>query len=73
MATISKISAEELRLARKGGFRRKKPKKPKMNSSLHTFENWVARYNAWCKDAKHKASEYKKAQKLKDQIRNTRT
>jgi len=73
MATIMTISAAELKAARKGGFKRKKPKKPKQSASLHVMENWVVRYNAWCKDAKHKASEHKKAQKLKDQIRNART
>jgi len=70
---ISKITADELRLARKGGFGRKKPKKPKQSSTLNTLENWVVRYNAWVKDAKAKAAEYKKAKTLKDAIRNART
>lgn len=71
--TISSISAAELSEARKGGFKRKKPKKPKQSASLASMENWIIRYNAWIKDAKAKASDYKKAKKLKDQIRNART
>jgi hypothetical protein len=72
MATISSISTEELRLARKGGFKNKKPKKPNGKASLSTLQNWVTRYNQWVKDAKKRASEYKTAQKLKDSIRNHR-
>lgn len=68
--TISKISRDELRLARKGGFKRKKPKKPKQSASLSAMESWISRYNSWVKDAKSKASDYKKAQKVKDQIKN---
>jgi hypothetical protein len=70
MASILKISNEELRLARKGGFRRKKPKKPAGKASLNVLQGWVTRNNEWVKDAKKRASDFKSAQKLKDAIRN---
>ncbi len=72
MATIKKISHDELRLARKGKFKRKKPKKPKANATLTTYKNWVARYNAWVDDAKRAAKEYKELEKLKTQVRSHR-
>lgn len=71
MASILKISPDDLRTARKGGFRKKKPKKPSAKASLSTLQNWVSRNNSWVKEAKQRASEYKKAQKLKDAIRNS--
>ncbi len=72
MASIMSISAEELRLARKGKFKRKKPKKPKAGAGLATYENWISRYNQWCKDAKHAASDYKKKEKIREQVRGHR-
>ena len=70
MASILNINTEELRLARKGGFRRKKPKKPSGKASLGVLQSWVSRHNDWVKEAKKRASDHKTAQKLKDQIRN---
>lgn len=70
MASILKISTEELRKARKGGFKKKKPKKPKSSASLTTFENWISRNNDFVKEAKQRAKDYEKKEKLKKQIRN---
>ena len=79
MAAIKKLSAEELRKARKSGFKRKKPKKPKASASLTVLENWVSRYNQWVDDAKakikqaaEKEREKKKREDLKAKIRNVR-
>lgn len=69
MATLSKISTEDLRKARKAGFKKKAPKKPKQSASLATMESYVSRYNQWCKDARQKVADGKKRETLKKQIR----
>jgi len=71
MATINKVNAEELRLARKNKFRKKAPKKPKSSSSLHVFENYVRKYNEWCKEVKQRASDERKLEKIKSSVRNS--
>lgn len=69
MASLMKLSAEQLRLARKAGFKRKAPKKPKQSASLATMEGYVARHNQWVKDAKSRIAGEKRREKLKKQIR----
>lgn len=49
---LAKVSAEEIRKARKSGFKRKAPKKPKRSASVTTLENYVARHNEWAKALK---------------------
>lgn len=71
MASILKISNEDIRKARKAGFKRKKPSKPKAKTEL-ALENWIARYNNWVKDAKSKISDGKKLDALKKQVRDAR-
>lgn len=66
---LAKLSAEQLRLARKAGFKKKAPKKPKQSASLSTMESYVSRYNDWCKQARQKISDGKKRENLKKQIR----
>lgn len=79
MAAIKTITPDQLRKAKKAGFKKKKPKKPKASASLTVLENWVSRYNAWIDDAKNKIKEADrkekekaKREKLKNQIRNVR-
>lgn len=69
MASIKKISDATLKDARKGGFKRKKPKKPKQSASYTTLVNWIDRWNNWCRDAEMKAKEYRQREKLIGQIR----
>ena len=66
--SLSKISNEELRKARKAGFKRKKPKMPKKSASYASLEGYVGRYNEWVKLAKEKSSEVSKKETLKKQI-----
>jgi hypothetical protein len=54
MAAIKKISAADLAAARKAGFKRKKPKKPRAGASLLALENFVSKYNAWIDQAREK-------------------
>jgi len=60
MAAIAKFTRDQLKNARKAGFRRKKPNKPKAGASLNSLEAWVLRYNDWVKDMKEKDREHKK-------------
>jgi len=57
MATLAKITPADLSAARKAGFKKKRPKKPRASASLTTLENYVVRYNQWVKDARAKVSE----------------
>lgn len=66
---LSKLSAEDLRKARKAGFKKKAPKKPKQSASLATMEGYVARHNDWVKQARQKVADGKKREALKKQIR----
>ena len=69
--TPIKVSPEEIRLARKAGFRKKKPKKPKMSASTHVKERWItSRWNPWAKEVKSKAAEGRKKEKLDNAIRS---
>jgi len=69
MAALSKISKEDIRQARKGGFKRKAPSKPRGKKTTANIESYIVRYNQWVKDAKTKISEHKKLEALKKQIR----
>jgi hypothetical protein len=60
MATLAKLTSEQLREARKAGFKRKAPKKPKRGATLASMEAYVARHNEFVKEAKHAVSAYKK-------------
>lgn len=76
MATLkSKPTSDQLRLARKGGFKGKRPKKPKAGATLNAMENWVSRYNDWVskvhggiKNIKEKEKSKSKRETLKRQI-----
>lgn len=52
MATLIKVSSEEIRKARKAGFKRKAPKKPKKSASVSVLENYISRHNEWAKELK---------------------
>lgn len=78
MASIKKISAAELSKARRAGFKRKKPKKPKTSAPLSSWEAYVDRYNRWVDDARSKVKEKaskesakSKKKKLIEQIRKS--
>ncbi|MCI4667443.1 MAG: hypothetical protein MRZ79_04725 [Bacteroidia bacterium] len=73
---ISKInlSKQDLSDARKGGFRKKQPKKP-ATSKMKTADKvnaYVERYNNWAKEAKARAKAYREgvaeAKRVKEHI-----
>lgn len=68
MATLKTITTKELSEARKGGFNRKKPKRPKQSSSLTSLESYIDRYNKYVDDAKAKAKEHREREQLKKKI-----
>lgn len=68
MAKIHKLSPDQLREARRAGFKKKQPKKPKRNAGMAAMENYILRHNAWVSDAKRKISEQKKKDSLRKQI-----
>lgn len=67
---VTKVTREQKRLARKAGFTRKAPKKPKVSAATHVKERWVERYNEWAKDLQEKAKEGKKEEDLDKDIRS---
>jgi len=68
MASLKKISVDELRKARKSGFKRKSPKRPKRSAGLSVLESYIARYNAWVDDARSKMRDASKRHKLQKQV-----
>lgn len=64
MATLIKVSSEEIRKARKAGVKKKAPKKPKKSASLSVLENYVARHNDWAKTIKEAGRSLDKKAKL---------
>jgi hypothetical protein len=64
-----KFSPEELRNAKKAGFKRKKPRKPK-SKTLAALTSFQERYNQYVKDMKQAASDGKKLEALKKEVRN---
>jgi len=56
MAKLMKITPDQLKAARKAGFGRKCPKKPKKSASVAQLENYISSHNTWVKEAKAKAS-----------------
>ena len=79
MASLKKYSDKEWSEAKKAGFRRKKPKKPKASASLTVLNNYVTRWNKYVDDVKKAAKKYrtkeaekKKRDSLKEKIRGHR-
>ncbi len=64
------VKAEDKRLAKLAGFKRKAPKKPKISAASHVLERWIDRYNDWAKELKVKATEGKKRDNLKAEVRS---
>jgi len=69
MKTSKKPTCQELKEARKGGFKKKAPKKP-VSKSYAALENWVARWNQWVVDARIGAAKGRKFEDLKKAVRN---
>ena len=68
--TAKKYTDTERRNARKAGFKRKAPKKPKMSSkSPEVYERYISRYNEWVDQMKAKAKDYARTNKLKEAVR----
>ena len=53
-----------LKAARKFGFKKKKPKKPK-SKTISSIENYLHKCKEWAAEAKHAAAQYKKLESLK--------
>lgn len=63
---LAQISSEELRKARKNGFKRKRPKKPKKSAGVGVLENFIVRHNEWVKDAKAAKAKVNEKNKAKE-------
>ena len=70
--TISKFTPDELRNARKSGFKKKKPKL-KRSGSYTSIVGSVERYNNWVKELKNAASKGRILENLKRQIASHRS
>jgi len=68
MAKLASLSTEDQRKARKGGFKRKAPKKPK-SKTVNSIESYIDRHNQWVKDARAAITKHNKLETLKKQIR----
>lgn len=68
MAQLASYSAEDLRNAKKAGFKAKKPKKPKAKTHA-SLTGYVERYNDWVKRMKETAKKGKELKTLREQIR----
>lgn len=62
------LTSKELKEARRAGFKRKAPKKPKRSAKLATLEAYAARLKDYEKDVKSAASEHRKAEAIKKRI-----
>ena len=65
---LKKYTDNELREARKAGFKRKFPKKGKLKTSI-AVSNYERKWNSFVDDVKRKASDFKKKEKAKEQLR----
>jgi len=55
--------------ARKGGFKKKKPKKP-VTKTVASLEKYLSNMDKWKKEQQHAASQYRKLQVLKKRVAN---
>lgn len=69
MQLKKKPSSHDMKLARKGGFHGKHPKKPKVTASLDAMKNWGERYNNWVDHINSSIKNGKEKEALKSQIR----
>tara|TARA_B100001113_G_C20582645_1_gene393901 strand:+ start:86 stop:298 length:213 start_codon:yes stop_codon:yes gene_type:complete len=65
------ISKEELRLAKKGGFKKKAPRKPKKYTESQMI-NYLEKYKNWAKELKDFAKRGRKLDNLMKQVHATR-
>lgn len=70
MKLSRKPTSTEISKARKGGFKRKRPRKPKSTASLDSMNNWGERYNEWCKGVAGGCKDFDAKNSLRRQIRN---
>jgi len=68
MKLKSKPTSDQIRDARKGGFKGKRPRKPKAGASLRTLENWGNRYNGWVDKVNGARNDNSHREKLKNEI-----
>lgn len=57
---LKKLTPVELANARKAGYKKKKPKKPRVAATLNVLENYVVKYNEWVDGARAKIKEQSK-------------
>ncbi len=63
-----KVSTEEISMARKAGFKKKKPTKPKGKLTELKVKTFKDKHNAWAKEVKAYAAKQKATEKLKAEI-----
>jgi len=69
MKLKSKPTSDQISSARRGGFKGKRPKKPKANASLSVLERWGERYNGWVDKVNGARNDNSHREKLKNEIR----
>jgi hypothetical protein len=62
------LSSKELQDAKKAGFKRKAPKKPKRNAGVNAMLSYLERVKEYERGAKAKAAEFRKREALKKRI-----
>lgn len=67
--TPNKFTADDLRNAKKAGFKRKPPKKPK-SKTFDSLSNYIVRYNDYVKDLKEAATKGRKLDNLKKAVKS---
>lgn len=58
------VSKMDIAEARKGGFKRKKPKKPKKSSSVTVWKNYEDRMQEWEREVKNAQKAYKDKERI---------
>jgi hypothetical protein len=69
--TISKVSPEEIRNAKKAGFKKKKPKL-KSTGSYNAITGSIERYNEWAREVKSAAKKGTSLKSLKEMVKRHR-
>ncbi len=69
---IKKLKPEDLKCARRAGFRRKKPKKGSIKT-ITQYNAFAERYNSWADAARAKAKEWKQKEAEKKKVKSLKS
>ena len=62
---VKKLSSDDLKAARKGGYKKKKPTIPKTIKTETQYNAAVDRVNAWIQAVQQKAKAYREEEEMK--------